>query len=190
MERDHSHITLITKKPLSADEIKDWFSVVQKIGPAGIIGSAYISSNGRLKISGFYTIKGKLGNEYVVPLTRDLSADEAGKISIVWDRLWADGDFMIDFSQTDQSRAHKKVEQQAIADAISETMAKRLHSDWVNEKVSDGWNYGTRYSKSNKTHPGLIPWEQLSDKQRTDETKRIKKMFEILESINLRLVHV
>lgn len=190
MQEGYSYIKLVTKKPLSSRDAHAWVSIVDRIGPNGVIGNAEITVKGQPKTTAFYAKKTKNGMEYVVPLTRDLTIDEAGRISIAWDKSWTGGDFTVDFSQIDQCRARKKEERGRVVDVLSEEIAKRLHNDWVNVLVSDHWNYGTRYSRANKTHPNLLPWEQLPKKQRAMEAKRVGDMIDILGSINLRLVHV
>lgn len=39
------------------------------------------------------------------------------------------------------------------------------HYWWMNEKKQDGWVYGVEKSEENKTHPWLIPFEQLPKEQ-------------------------
>lgn len=190
MERGHSYIRLITAKPLTSDEIKDWISIVDRIGPKGVHGNAIITVNGQRKDSDSYVRDTKAGIEHVVPLTRDLTVDEAGKISIAWDRVWSGGDFEVDFSQAKQSQARKIEEKTIVVDAICEEMAKLMHNEWIKGKVSHHWNYGPRYSRTQKTHPNLLPWEQLPRRQRIEEIKRVKRMVDVLQSMNLRLAHV
>lgn len=35
------------------------------------------------------------------------------------------------------------------------------HENWMREKVDNGWVYGAEKSDEAKTHPCLIPWEEL-----------------------------
>lgn len=184
----HPNITLITPEPLDKYFAKRWRDTVRKYLPNGVQGSADIISNGHRKQSDFYITKfGKRGG-YVVPLTRDLTEDEAGIIAVAWDKACPDGDFTVDFSQAQQSKIHKAFIQENILNEIAEQVAKRLHADEVKTRVEEGWNYGPRKDKVMRLDPKLLPWEQLSNKTKIVEIARVRKTLEILEAINFNIV--
>lgn len=35
------------------------------------------------------------------------------------------------------------------------------HDDWIAKHVAEGWVYGDSFDSALKTHPNLVPWEQL-----------------------------
>ena len=37
------------------------------------------------------------------------------------------------------------------------------HLFWIQEKIDKGWTYGETKDGKSKTHPGIIPYDQLSD---------------------------
>lgn len=43
------------------------------------------------------------------------------------------------------------------------------HKSWSREKVADGWVYGTVKDIEKKTHPCLVPYEQLSKEQQVKD---------------------
>lgn len=43
------------------------------------------------------------------------------------------------------------------------------HESWMNEKVEQGWMYGTLKDEGAKTHPCLIPYSELPVEQRTKD---------------------
>lgn len=184
----HPNITLITPEPLEKDLAKRWRDTVVEYLPNGVQGSTNIISKGHSKQSEFYITKfGKQGG-YVVPLTRDLTEDEAGLIAVAWDKVCPAGDFIVDFSQTQQSKILKATMQEDILNEISEQVAKRLHADDIKVKVEEGWNYGPRKDRILRLDPTLLPWEQLGNKIKKFETSRVRKMLAILESINFDIV--
>lgn len=187
MRHNHSYISLIVDSALGRDDAKRWLETVEAISPRGTRASASIMVNGYGKSSDFYVLRDGKRMEYIVPLNRDLLEDEAGKIAIAWSRACSSGDFEICFSQAEQSRQRKKQEIALIVDEISERMAKLLHADWVRDKVSHHWNYGPKYSPVSKHHPMLMPWEQLATAHRESEISKVRRMFDIMDSINLRL---
>lgn len=172
---------------MASEVAKKWLEIVDLISPSGTTTSASIMVNGHQKASDIYVVRSAKSFTYVVPLSRDLLEDEAGKIAIAWSRTCIDGDFEITFSQRQSSMERKAESVSMVLDEIAENVAKMLHTEWVNEKVSYHWNYGTRYNPASKTHPLLLPWEQLPRKAKDSEISRARKTLEILDSINLKI---
>ena len=185
----HPHITLITPTPVDLETRQKWLDTVKKYAPNGVIGSASILSDGHRKQSQFYVqkINENLGG-YVVPLTRDLTTDEAGIIAVAWNKCYEDGDFDIDFSQTQQSKIHKSSMKNDLLNEIAHQIAKRLHGDWIKERVSEGWGYGPKLDRKQRRDPRLLPWEQLTETAKKSEISRVRRMLDILENINLQIV--
>lgn len=48
-----------------------------------------------------------------------------------------------------------------------ETLARREHQHWLEEQRARGWKAGAKRSDRNKVHPLLLPWEQLSEADRS-----------------------
>jgi RyR domain len=46
---------------------------------------------------------------------------------------------------------------------LTEMLAKNTHDVWARQRLSDGWRYGPQRDDQRKEHPGLVPYEQLSD---------------------------
>lgn len=49
---------------------------------------------------------------------------------------------------------------------LIETMAKNVHEVWARSRISQGWRYGEQRDDSLKTHPGLVPYEELSEEEK------------------------
>ena len=43
---------------------------------------------------------------------------------------------------------------------------EKLHDDWVKAYINMGWVYGEEYSRENKTHPDMIPYNELGQLER------------------------
>lgn len=49
---------------------------------------------------------------------------------------------------------------------LIEEMAKNVHEVWAKNRISEGWTYGPVRDDSNKKHPGLVPYEELSESEK------------------------
>ncbi len=49
---------------------------------------------------------------------------------------------------------------------LSEQLARHVHETWMENRRKDGWVYGERRDDVLKTHPCLVPYEQLSEEEK------------------------
>ena len=43
---------------------------------------------------------------------------------------------------------------------------KKQHEEWMRHKIEDGWTYGKKKDAAAKTHPCIVPWDQLPPEQK------------------------
>jgi RyR domain len=65
---------------------------------------------------------------------------------------------------------------------LAELLAKNTHDTWARQRLADGWTYGPRRDDAAKHHPGLVPYEQLSESEK-DYDRRVTQ--ETLKAIVL-----
>jgi ryanodine receptor 2 len=116
-----------------------------------------------------------------------LSIDEAGIISVAFDKLFPEGDFTVDFSQSKQGKIIKKFVKEDIFNLIAEQVAKMLHSEWINTRVLEGWNYGPKKDRIQHKDPKLLPWEQVSESLKKSEVQKVYRTLSIMESIGFKI---
>ena len=46
---------------------------------------------------------------------------------------------------------------------LVEAMAKNVHDVWAESRISQGWTYGPERNDALKTHPCLVPYEDLPE---------------------------
>ena len=46
---------------------------------------------------------------------------------------------------------------------LSEQLAKNVHEVWSANRIKEGWKYGEERDDLRKTHPCLVPYEELSE---------------------------
>lgn len=49
---------------------------------------------------------------------------------------------------------------------LVEEMSKNVHEVWAETRIKQGWKYGEQRNDELKTHPCLIPYEELSEKEK------------------------
>lgn len=49
---------------------------------------------------------------------------------------------------------------------LMETLARNTHEVWAAGRISQGWTYGEERSDREKKHPGLIPYDELSEEEK------------------------
>lgn len=49
---------------------------------------------------------------------------------------------------------------------LIEEMAKNVHEVWAQNRINDGWTYGTVRDDVKKQHPGLAPYEELPEREK------------------------
>ena len=47
--------------------------------------------------------------------------------------------------------------------SLVEAMAKNVHEVWAESRISQGWIYGPERNDALKTHPCLVPYEDLPE---------------------------
>lgn len=66
---------------------------------------------------------------------------------------------------------------------LIEEMAKNVHEVWAQNRINDGWTYGTVRDDVKKQHPGLIPYEELPEREKEyDRTTSQETLKFILKS--------
>lgn len=49
---------------------------------------------------------------------------------------------------------------------LCESMAKNVHETWAKTRISQGWTYGEQRDDEKKTHPCLVPYEELPEEEK------------------------
>lgn len=49
---------------------------------------------------------------------------------------------------------------------LVEQMSRNVHEVWAETRIKQGWTYGTERNDELKTHPCLIPYEELPEEEK------------------------
>jgi len=67
-------------------------------------------------------------------------------------------------------------EQFRFSDEEAEGMARMEHERWCDERRAQGYSFGSERDDDRKTHPDLVPWEQLSDEAREKDRAMVRDL--------------
>ena len=72
-------------------------------------------------------------------------------------------------------------------EALTEHLARNIHEVWAQSRMSQGWTYGEKRNDDLKTHPSLIPYEDLTEqeKQYDRDTALSALKFIVKEGFNI-----
>lgn len=49
---------------------------------------------------------------------------------------------------------------------LVEEMSKNVHNVWAETRISQGWKYGKKRDDEKKTHPCLVPYDELPEEEK------------------------
>lgn len=49
---------------------------------------------------------------------------------------------------------------------LVEKMSKNVHEVWAETRIKQGWKYGEQRNDEKKTHPCLVPYEELPEEEK------------------------
>ena len=51
-------------------------------------------------------------------------------------------------------------------ESLVEQMSKNVHEIWAETRISQGWTFGEKRNDDLKTHPCLVPYEELPEEEK------------------------
>ncbi len=49
---------------------------------------------------------------------------------------------------------------------LTEKLAENAHDNWAKLRIEEGWKWGKQRNDTEKTHPGLVPYDELTDSEK------------------------
>jgi hypothetical protein len=56
---------------------------------------------------------------------------------------------------------------------LVERLAENNHDHWARKRLEEGWRYGPQRDDVEKTHPGLVPYGELSESEKEYDRKTV-----------------
>lgn len=51
-------------------------------------------------------------------------------------------------------------------ETLAERLAEHVHDVWAQGRLDEGWRYGPSRDDESKTHPGLVPYDDLTESEK------------------------
>lgn len=71
---------------------------------------------------------------------------------------------------------------------LVEQMAKNVHEVWAQTRISQGWKYGKERNDELKTHPCLIPYEELSEDEKEYDRNTSVETLKLISKLGFAIV--
>jgi len=68
-----------------------------------------------------------------------------------------------------------------------ETLAEMEHERWMQEKITNGWSYGSERNDEKRIHPSIVPYEQLSESEKEKDRDTVRNIPRILSLIDFQI---
>ena len=70
---------------------------------------------------------------------------------------------------------------------LCELIAKNTHEVWSAGRIRDGWTYGAERNDAEKTHPCLIPYEELSESEKEYDRNTSLQTLKLIVKLGYRI---
>lgn len=72
-------------------------------------------------------------------------------------------------------------------DELTEQLARNVHEVWAQGRIAEGWRYGERRDDQLKTHPCLVPYEQLPESEREYDRQTALQTLKLILRLGFRI---
>ena len=71
---------------------------------------------------------------------------------------------------------------------LTELLAEHNHEIWAQQRISEGWTYGPQRDDVQRTHPGLVPYSELSESEREYDRNTALEVLKLILLYEYRIV--
>lgn len=72
-------------------------------------------------------------------------------------------------------------------DELIERMARNVHDVWAQGRIAEGWTYGEQRDDKQKTHPCLVPYEELPDAEREYDRQTAVQTLKLILKLGFKI---
>ncbi len=70
---------------------------------------------------------------------------------------------------------------------LIEGLAANVHDVWGQKRLEDGWVYGVSRDDAKKTHPGLVPYADLSESEKDYDRVMVEQVVRAALALGYRI---
>ncbi len=70
---------------------------------------------------------------------------------------------------------------------LTEQLAKNTHEVWAKGRINDGWTFGTARDDTKKETPCLVPYEELSEKEKDFDRNTAIETIKLILSLGYKI---
>ena len=71
---------------------------------------------------------------------------------------------------------------------LVEQLARNTHEVWASQRMAEGWRYGPARDDREKLHPGLVPYEALSEGEKEYDRRTSMESLKLIYKFGYRIV--
>jgi len=70
---------------------------------------------------------------------------------------------------------------------LIEHLSANNHDNWALQRIKEGWQFGHERNDKIKTHPDLIPYEELSESEKEYDRKSVVETLKAIIALGYRI---
>lgn len=70
------------------------------------------------------------------------------------------------------------------------SLQKNVHEVWAAGRLAEGWKYGPERNDALRTHPGLVPYEELSETEKDYDRRTAMGTLKLIQKIGFGIKKV
>lgn len=70
---------------------------------------------------------------------------------------------------------------------LVEDIARNVHEVWAQGRLTEGWTYGRQRSDVEKQHPGLVPYEELSESEKEYDRSTAMQTIKLILKLGFKI---
>ena len=70
---------------------------------------------------------------------------------------------------------------------LVEQMSKNVHEVWAETRIKQGWTYGPERNDDKKTHPCLVPYEELPEAEKDYDRNTSTETLKLILKLGFRI---
>lgn len=72
--------------------------------------------------------------------------------------------------------------------ALSEALARNTHEVWAQNRIRDGWVPGEERNDAKRTHPCLVPYEDLPEEEKEYDRATSLETLKVIRKLGYKIV--